>query len=233
MKINVLVTGASSGIGAACVESWIRAGAAVIAVSRNKKKLESFSKKFSRSQVFPIACDVSSEIAVDKMRRVVGKHFKSLDILINNAGAARFEPIAETLLENWNTAIGSILTGSFLVTKAMLPLLMSSKKAHIFNICSTASKKGFINCGAYSAAKFGQLGFTEVLREEMRALNIKVTAIIPGAADTPFWDVQETGFDRKQMLQADDIAEAVRFAYRQPKHNLVEEIILKPSCGDF
>lgn len=233
MKTIVLVTGASKGIGAANVKQWVRAGAQVIAVARNRKNLESFSKIFSKKQVYPIVCDVGSHVSVEAMRETVRTHFKKVDVLINNAGAGYFEPIAKTSLEHWQTTIDVILTGSFLVTKAMLPLLKASRKAHIFNICSTASRKGFANCGAYAAAKFGQLGFTEVLREEMRPLNIKVTAVIPGAVDTPFWDDQSSGFDRKKMLNPGDVAEAIQYAYRQSKNNLVEEIILKPSYGDF
>lgn len=233
MKTIVLVTGASKGIGAANVKLWVGSGAQVIAVSRNRKNLDSLLKIFSKKQVFPIVCDVSSPESVEAMQRTVRTNFKRLDVLINNAGVGYFEPIAKTSLEHWRSTIDVILTGSFLVTQAMLPLLKASRKAHIFNICSTASRKGFTNCGAYAAAKFGQLGFTEVLREELRPLKIKVTAVIPGAVDTPFWDDQSSGFDRKKMLNPGDVAEAILYAYRQSKNNLVEEIILKPSHGDF
>jgi short-subunit dehydrogenase len=233
MKTIVLVTGASKGIGAANVKLWVSSGAQVIAVSRNRKNLESLLKISSRKQVYPIVCDVSSPASVKEMRENVRANFKTVDVLINNAGIGYFEPIVTTSLEHWQTTIDVILTGTFLVTKFMLPLLKTSKKAHIFNICSTASRKGFANCGAYAAAKFGQLGFTEVLREEMRPFNIKVTAVIPGAVDTPFWDGQSSGFDRKKMLSPSDVAEAIQYAYRQSKNNLVEEIILKPSHGDF
>ncbi len=233
MKINVLITGASSGIGAACVESWVKAGATVMAVARNEQKLALFAKRFPGRRVIPFPCDVGSGSSVAAMHRYAAKHFDKLDVLINNAGTARFEPVSETTLAHWNITIDSILTGTFLVTKTFLPLLQASRKAHIFNICSTASKKGFVNCGAYAAAKFGQLGFTEVLREEMRPLGIKVTAVMPGAVDTPFWDVQNSGFDRSLMLKAEDVAKAIVFTYRRPKNNLIEEILIKPSCGDL
>lgn len=233
MKTIVLVTGASKGMGAAHVDRWFKSGAQVIAVARNKKKLELSLKKYPGEWVHPVVCDVSSPSSVSQLTRHIRKHFKRLDVLINNAGEGYFEPIAKTSLDHWERTLDSVLTGTFLVTQAMLPLLQKSPKAHIFNICSTASKKGFINCGAYAAAKFGQLGFTEVLREELRPLGIKVTAIIPGAVDTPFWDTQPSEFDRTLMLQAQDVAESVAYAYAQTMNNLVEEIILKPACGDL
>lgn len=233
MKTVVLVTGASKGIGAANVDRWIRDGAFVIALSRIKKTLELSVKKYPKGKVFPIVCDVSSPASVEESCRIIKTKFKRVDVIINNAGTGYFEPIEKTSLEHWQTTINTILTGTFLMTKAMLPLLKKSKKAHIFNICSTASKKGFINCGSYAAAKFGQLGFTEVLREELRPMRIKVTAIIPGAVNTPFWEKQASGFDLSKMLHAGDVADAIAYAYTQSNNNLVEEIVLKPACGDL
>ena len=233
MKTIVLVTGASKGIGASNVNRWVRSGATVLAVARSKRSLELSLKKYPTRQVYPLAGDVGSPSFVELLCETVKKKFKRVDVLINNAGVGYFEPIAETSVEHWQSTLGTVLTGTFLITKAMLPLLQKSQRAHIFNICSTASKKGFVNCGSYTAAKFGQLGFTEVLREELRAKRIKVTAIIPGAVDTPFWETQNSGFDRRKMLRARDVAEAIYYAYHQGKNNLVEEIILKPACGDL
>ncbi|MBL7996727.1 SDR family NAD(P)-dependent oxidoreductase [bacterium] len=233
MNTVVLVTGASKGIGAANVDRWIRKGALVIASSRTKKNLEASVRKYAKGRVFPVVCDVTSPSSVKALFRTIKTKFKRLDVLVNNAGIGYFEPIEKITLDHWQTTINTILTGTFLMTKAMLPLLKKSERAHIFNICSTASKKGFMNCGSYSAAKFGQLGFTEVLREEVRPMRIKVTAIIPGAVDTPFWEKQTSGFDRSIMLHAADVAEAIIYAYEQTKNNLVEEIVLKPACGDL
>lgn len=233
MKTIVVVTGASKGIGAANVERWVRAGAQVIAIARSQKNLELSVRKFPKEQVYPIVCDVTSSTSVEELFRLVKTRFRRLDVLINNAGVGYFEPIAKTSLEHWQETLDTVLTGTFLMTKAMLPLLQKSKKAHIFNICSTASKKGFVNCGSYAAAKFGQLGFTEVLREELRPVHIKVTAVIPGAVDTVFWDKQSSGFDRTKMLHPSDVAEVIHHAYSQSKNNLVEEIVLKPACGDL
>ncbi len=233
MKKIALVTGASRGIGAAITESFAKADFTVLAVARNRSHLESLAEKINSKSVEIFPYDVSSFDAVHRLHAEIANKFSHVDVLVNNAGTGYFEPITDMSFEHWQATLDTNLTGIFLMTKTFFPMLKQSPKAHIFTIGSSAGKKGFPNCGAYAASKFGALGFTEVLREEMRAHRIKVTAIIPGAVDTPFWDTQPAGFDRKQMLSASDVANAVIYAYTQSDANGVEEIILKPSRGDF
>jgi NAD(P)-dependent dehydrogenase (short-subunit alcohol dehydrogenase family) len=233
MKTIALVTGASRGIGAAITRSFAEAGSIVLAVARNGVPLESLRRKKDLGLVESFSCDVSSPEDVGRMRQEIEKRYAHIDVLVNNAGAGFFEPIMETSLEHWHVTLNTNVTGIFLMTQAFVPMLKRSKQAHIFTICSGASRKGFPNCGAYAASKFGALGFTEVLREEMRSHKIKVTAILPGAVDTPFWETQNSAFDRTQMLSAEDVAGAVHYAYGQAENNCVEEIVLKPSRGDF
>jgi short-subunit dehydrogenase len=233
MKKIALVTGASQGIGAAITQSFVKANFTVLAVARRRRHLETLQKQTGSKAVEIYPCDVSSAVAVAKFVREIESRFSHVDVLVNGAGAGYFEPILKTSLTHWQTTLATNLTGLFLMTKALIPMLTRSGRGHIINICSSASKKGFPNCGAYAASKFGALGFTDVLREEMRARRIKVTAIIPGAVDTPFWEAQEGEFDRTQMLSAEDVAHAVQYACSQSENNLVEEIVLKPSRGDF
>lgn len=231
MAKTVLVTGASKGIGAAVVRRFNREGYSAVAVSRSLKQLEETFKNCD--DITSMAADVSSPKEVDELVNRVEKKFGTVDVVVNSAGLGYFGTIAETSPEVWNQILAVNLTGTFLVCKAMLPLMTKSDRPHLFNILSAAAKTAFPNCGAYVASKFGALGFTDVLREELRPLKIKVTAVLPGAVDTPFWDTQAVDFDRAQMLRAGDVAESIWQAYQQPANSLIEEISIKPSRGDF
>jgi len=229
MTKTALVTGASRGIGAAIVHQLLLEQFTVLAVGRNLDRLKSSKDK----RLIPFLCDVRFEQQVLHTFRAIAEKFECIDILVNGAGVGYFEPVEETSFAHWSETMAVNLSGSFLITKAALPFLKRSSRAHIFNICSSASRRGFPNCGAYAASKFGLLGFTEVLREELRSHRIKVTAITPGAVDTPFWETTGAGFDITKMIPSEDVAQAVMFAYQQSANNLVEEIILKPASGDF
>lgn len=231
MNRFALITGATKGIGAALAEAFIEQQFKIIAIAKTQQRLDQLAGRFS--SVHPFVCDVSSFADVTKTFEAIRSITRRIDVVINNAGVGYFEPIIETSIEHWQQTMGVNLTGTFLVTQQAIPLLRQSDRPHIFNIVSTAGKKGFSNCGAYSASKFGLLGFTEVLREEMRPLNIKVTAVIPGAVNTPFWEEQDSVFDTTKMLNTQDVAKAVLFAYEQAPNNMIEEITLKPSIGDF
>ena len=224
-----LITGASQGIGAAIVRRLVQEQFTVLALGRNLERLQSLHTE----NTIAYSCDVGNQEQVTRTFQDIGKKCSSIDILVNAAGVGYFEPIEKTSTDHWTETIEVNLTGSFRITKEALPFLKRSASAHIFNICSSASRRGFPNCGAYAASKFGLLGFTEVLREELRSHKIKVTAIIAGAVHTPFWDKTGTGFDTSKMIPPDDVAQAVFFASQQSANNLIEEIVLKPATGDF
>lgn len=226
-----LITGATKGIGAALVEAFIEREFNIIALAKTPQRLEQLTRRFK--SVYPFTCDVASVSDAATTFEAIRSVTHRIDVAINNAGIGYFEPISETSFEHWQQTIGVNLTGAFLMTQHTIPLLRQSDRPHIFNILSTAAKKGFTNCGAYSASKFGLLGFTEVLREEMRPYGIKVTAVIPGSVDTPFWEEQNSGFDTSKMLKPNDVAKSILFAYEQSPNNMIEEITLKPSIGDF
>ena len=123
------------------------------------------------------------------------------------------------------------LFGAYHLTRLLLPKMMEAKRGHIFNMCSVASIKAYANGGAYSISKFALLGFSKNLREEMKPYNIKVTAVIPGAAYTESW--ASSGIEEKRFMQAKDIAEMVFAASQLSPQACVEEILLRPQLGDI
>lgn len=230
MSKSAVITGGSSGIGYSIAEKLSQNGFRVIITGRNEGKLLEAAGKLRKGgrDVVPVVCDVSSPGEVDLLFHAGG--LERLDVLVNNAGVASFAPIEQASLEDWNKCLAINLTGVFLVTREAIPLLKKTG-GHIFNIVSVAGKKGFPNCGAYSASKFGLYGFTEVLREEMRGNGIKVTAIIPGAVDTPLFDGVDGNWDRGKMVRPSDIAETLWLALNQSRAALMEEVIVAPACG--
>lgn len=225
-----VVTGASRGIGLAIASGLAREGAEVVLVARDRKALDSARRKLG-GKTMAAAADVARPADVERLFRQIGKRHGRLDILVNCAGIFTYKPFDKTSLDDWKRNIEANLTSLFLTTKAALPLFGRSRQPHLVNILSSSSRHAFENCSAYTAAKFGALGLTRVLRKELRPQGIRVTAVLPGLTDTQM--LNEFGFDvpRARVMQPADVAEAVIAALRQPARTAVEEIHLMPSAG--
>ncbi|HET9177917.1 MAG TPA: SDR family oxidoreductase [Terriglobia bacterium] len=231
MKNRVaVVTGASRGIGLAIARGLARAGAEVVLVSRNRKALES-ARKTLRAGASVVVADVGKPADVTRLFAQVKKRHGRLDILVNCAGIFTYKPFTETTLEDWRRNIETNLSSIFLTSKAALPLWEGSRHAHLVNILSTSSRNAFENCSAYTAAKFGGLGLTRVLRKELQPKGIRVTAILPGLTDTEM--LKEFGFEisRDNVMQPEDVAAAVISALQQPARTAVHEVVLMPAAG--
>jgi NAD(P)-dependent dehydrogenase (short-subunit alcohol dehydrogenase family) len=225
-----VVTGASRGIGLAIAAALVREGADVILVARDRKALNSARKKLG-SKASVVAADVARPSDVDRVFRQVEKRYSRLDILVNCAGIFTYKPFSGTTLEDWQSNIDTNLTALFLTVKAALPLFGRSRHPHLVNVLSSSSRHAYENCSAYTAAKFGALGLTQVLRKELRSEGIRVTAILPGLTDTQMLDAFGFDIPRARVMQPEDVAEVVIAALQQPARTAVEEVILMPSSG--
>jgi len=226
----VMVTGASRGIGLAIAQRLAGEGARLVMVARHRESLRRAKSQVAGDPLL-VQADVTRAPDVNRMFRQVGRRCGRLDVLVNNAGVFTYKPFRRTTLTDWRRNLETNLTSLFLVTRAALPWLAKSRGAHIVNILSVSSRLVFPNCSAYTASKFGALGLTRVLAEELRPLKIRVTAILPGSTNTRLTDEFGFAVRRAELIQPADVAEAVLSALRQPPRTTVEEVWLAPSRG--
>jgi len=227
-----LITGGSRGIGLAMARVFAREGYALVITGRDRARLNSALKDLEQShaEVTALRCDVRDATSVHEMfAELRGKH-QAIDVLINNAGVAHtLAPVEKLSLAAWEDVIATNLTGTFLVTRAALPLMHAG--GTIVNNLSIAAQQVFTGMSAYNASKAGALGFTNVLREELRPKGIRVLALLPGATDTEIWQQFWPDAPREKMVSTDAVAEAVLLAVNAPANTAIEEIRIGPTGG--
>jgi NAD(P)-dependent dehydrogenase (short-subunit alcohol dehydrogenase family) len=217
-----IVTGGSSGIGAACATALAAEGAAVVAAGR---RFAGGAASPKLGEVVPVHLDVTDEAQV----RARFAELPEVDIVVLSAGVGTFGPCANASAAELRAMLEVHIVGTMLCAREALRRMMPRRRGHIVTIGSHAAHRAFTDCSAYTAAKAGQLGFTRVLAEEARPYDIRVTALLPGATDTPIWD-DRPGFDRAKMMQPEDVAGFLVSIVARPGI-AVEEVILTPPAG--
>ena len=226
-----VITGAGRGIGRALAHSLAGAGFHVVLAARSQAELEAVAAAIQAAggTTSVVTGDLGVEEEVRQLIATAAAVTGHLDVVIANAGQAQVGPFWEQSLEAWQATLNVSLTGAFLLCKhAVLHLVSGS---HLFTIGSIASRTAFPGWAAYSAAKWGLLGFTNAMREELRERGIKVTAVLPGAVDTALWDAIPGDWNHANMLQPGDVARAVLHAVNEPPHVSIDEIVLSHQVG--
>jgi NAD(P)-dependent dehydrogenase (short-subunit alcohol dehydrogenase family) len=227
-----LITGASRGIGLAIARALATEGCDLVLAGRKLSPLQRAGRELTRQGIRVLAkvCDVRDPESVKALAASVRKQFSRLDILINNAGVGhQSRPVAKLPYDAWKTVIDTNLTGTFLVTREILPLM--GKGSTIVNNLSIAATRVFPGSSAYNASKHGALGLTNTLREELRPNGIRVIALLPGATDTEIWNTLWTKAPRKKMMSPETVAWALVSALRLPEVSTVEELTIMPTSG--
>jgi NAD(P)-dependent dehydrogenase (short-subunit alcohol dehydrogenase family) len=227
-----VITGGGSGIGLAMARTFAASGYSVFIAGRGAKRLQDAAAKISgnKQQVTGISCDVRDPVSVEKLFHEIGKRHSTIEVLINNAGVAHaLAPVDQLPVETWKEVIDTNLTGMFLVTRAALPLMHAG--GTIVNNLSVAALQPFVGMSAYNASKFGALGFTHALREDLRKRGIRVVALLPGATDTEIWSQFWPGAPKEKMISVETVAQAVLHAVLLPANSTIEEIRIGPAAG--
>lgn len=233
-KNGIWITGASSGIGKSAAIEFAKIGSKVFASSRRVSELERLNLELADQklsvEVFP--CNIASYQNVEQVVKKITTNNK-IDCLINNAGITSFKLAEENSINEINEIININLLGSIYTIKSILPHMIANGGGTIINILSVVTKKVFTKSTAYSASKWGLLGYTNSLREEVRHHNIRVINIIPGATETPIWAKEIRNQHSDRMMSSEEIARVMVWAYLQKENLVTEEIVLRPIQGDL
>ncbi|HKK44057.1 MAG TPA: SDR family NAD(P)-dependent oxidoreductase [Balneolaceae bacterium] len=226
-KIAV-ITGASSGIGLAFSKALINKGATVYGLARSTDKLKKIQKALG-DQFIAVTMDITRHRSIEQWVDETFSDSHLPDILINNAGLARFENVDELPIEDWETMINTNLSGVFYMTRKIVPLMKENKSVcHIINIASIAGKIGNPQLSGYNASKFGVRGFSEALFKELRYDGIKVTCFYPGSIATNFFNSANNTESHANMMQPDDVADVLVNILETPDNFLINDITMRP-----
>jgi len=224
-----LVTGAGRGIGRAVALMLAQSGCGVILSARTVEQLQAVEREIKHHQgiASAIPADLTDDAAVEKLAAESRRIFGSIDILINNAGWGKRAPVAKAKLEDWDQTFRLNLRAPMMLARELLPDMIAKGAGAVINIGSVSGKTGEANGAAYSATKFGLIGFTQSLYAEVREHGIKVSVILPGFVDTPLIPPNRQ-LDRSKMIQPSDIADAVYYVLNSAATCCPVEITVRP-----
>lgn len=232
---QVVITGASKGIGRAVAAAFAAEGAHLFLCARNEVPLYNtvaeLQTKYPDAVIKAKAVDLSVKENCIAFGKWINDQCKAVDILVNNTGSflpGSVHNEADGILENM---IATNLYSAYHLSRALLPNMMAAKSGYVFNICSIASLHAYNNGGSYSISKFAMLGFSKNLREEMKPYNIKVCAVMPGAVLTDSWGNYDNSSNR--IMQAKDVADIILAATKLSAAAVIEDIVLRPQLGDL
>jgi NADP-dependent 3-hydroxy acid dehydrogenase YdfG len=227
---TAVITGASSGIGAATARALAGEGYRTVLGARRLDRLEQLAAEISGKAV---ALDVTDPASVESFAATLG----ACDVLVNNAGGALgLDSIAEADEGKWLTMYESNVMGQMRMTRALLPKLIESGDGHVVGITSIAAIEPYVGGAGYNAAKHAQRAMLRVLRQELLGQPVRVTEVAPGMVETEFSLVRFGGdeeaarrvYEGMTPLSAEDVAECIRWALAQPPHVNVDEIVVRP-----
>lgn len=235
MKNFIVVTGGTKGLGRAIAETFAARGFDICACARTQSDLDDmrlhFNQHFPNIELLTYAADLSKRHDVFHFADFIRSKRSRIDVLVNNAGLFLPGAVEDEDAGTLETMMETNLYSAYYLTRALLPQMTPYRHGHIFNMCSIASIIAYPNGGSYTIAKFAMLGFTKVLREEMKTKGVKVTAILPGATWSDSWAGVDLPVER--LMQASDIAKLVWGAYDLSDAAVVEEILVRPQLGDL
>jgi NADP-dependent 3-hydroxy acid dehydrogenase YdfG len=225
---GAVVTGAGRGIGRAVAVELARLGMRVGLVSRTPAELESVAAEIGNAAVVA-AADVRSPAEVAGTLGNLRDRFGTIRVVVNAAGVYHYGPVVETTGEDLDRVVDTNLKGTFTVCRHVLPGMIAEGGGEIVNIASIAGKVGTPGRAIYCASKFGVVGFSYALAEEVREQGIRVTLVCPGSTNTRFSPKERTGKSLDRMLQPVDIAHTVRMIVTQDPRSFMSEIIMRPT----
>jgi len=238
----VCITGASSGIGAACAEVFAREGSALILSARRGERLENVARTIReryRVKVHSMCLDVTRQRDVENVFASLPEEWQAIDILVNNAGLSRgLDKIQEGKIQDWEEMIDTNVKGLLYVSRAVLPGMVQRNRGHVVNIGSIAGRQLYPGGNVYCASKFAVRALNQGMKMDLLGTQVRVSSVDPGLVETEFSEVRFHGDkERAKMVYADmrplngdDVAEAILFCATRPPHVNILEVVLVPTA---
>lgn len=228
-----IVTGAGRGIGRAIAGAFAREGAAVVLAARSAPELDRVACEIEQAggRALVVPTDARQEASVEALVHRALAEWRQIDVLVNAAGVATFAPVTDSKLDDWDQTLAVNLRGAVLCCRAVLPAMIGRHRGTIISVGSVVTSRSLAGSAAYTASKYGLLGFSRVLAEEMRPHGVRVGVLSAGATDTPLWDTMPGAPARDRMLRADQVAEAALLMASLGPNATLEEVTLLPAGG--
>lgn len=232
-----IITGGTKGIGWAIAQRFAAEGINIIITSRTMDDLVEcrthIIENFSGVDCCIFKADLSHRLEVSRFSKFVRETVDGLDILVNNAGAFLMGSVLTEEEGNLETQIETNLYSGYYLTRDLIDLLRASSRGYILNMCSIASLIAYPNAGSYAISKFAMLGWTKVLRSELKDTNIGVSAIMPGATWSASWAGAEDEYPRERLMEPENIADVCWTIVNLAPNAVLEEVIIRPQKGDL
>ncbi len=225
---NVLIIGATGGIGSKTARLLAGSGANLFLAARNKEKLQSLADEIKLSNDKIFALDISKPEEVAALKENFFSQYATIDVLLNAAGLGIIKSSEELSEAEFLRTLNYNLYGPFLLVKAFLPKMKETKKGLIINIPGILGKVPMAGAAAYCASKYGLVGMMQSIREEIKRTEIRITNLFLGGVDTPFWDNIDLRVQRDKMVMAEEAAKAIWFLCQQPTSAVVSEMVIQP-----
>jgi short-subunit dehydrogenase len=225
---NVLLVGATGGIGSKTAKLLASSGAILFLAGRNEEKLNAVAAECNVPSERVFALDVTNPAEVENLKQHYFSSLSTIDILVNAAGIGIIKNM-DTLTEvEFLRSLNNNLYAPFLLLKAFLPAMKEAKKGLIINIPGVLGKVPMAGAAAYSASKYGLVGMMQSVREELKRTEIRITNLFLGGVDSAFWDTIDLKVQRDKMIQTEEAAKAIWFLCQQPLSAVVSEMVLQP-----
>jgi sepiapterin reductase len=241
MKQVIMITGAGKGIGKAIAIDFAKAAETqkgfdpvLILASRTLTDLESVAAECRScgAAVDIFQADITDIAQIEWLVNSTIDRYGTIDCLVNNAGVGRFKPLAELTEEDFDYTMSINLKGTFFLTQRVFAVMEAKRSGHIFFITSIAAETAFKSSSIYCMSKFAQKGLVEAMRLYAKTCNVRITNVMPGAVYTPMWGEVPDSM-KSVMMMPEDISRPVVNAFFMPERASVEELVLRPVCGDI
>ena len=225
---NILIAGATGGIGSSTSKLLAGSGASLFLTGRNEVKLQEIARSCNVSSDQTFVLDISKPEEVNQLKEKYFSQLPTIDILINAAGIGIIKTMDNLSEIDFLHSLNYNLYAPFLLVKSFLPAMKELKKGLIINIPGVLGKVPMAGAAAYSASKYGLVGMMQSIREELKRTDIRITNLFLGGVDSPFWDTIDLKVQRDKMIQAEEAAKAIWFLCQQPLSGVVSEMVLQP-----